>query len=129
MEFCEICENVLSLKMEENELKYTCRACKKNYPPGENFNPCVYKNNYGGNEKIFYDMFVNKYTFNDPTLPRSREISCPECQKNKDKKKNPEVIYIEYDHDQMKYIYVCCDCKLAWIHPEYQQTESLYKLE
>ena len=30
---------------------------------------CVYAN-YGGNEKVFYELFINKYTFNDPTLPK-----------------------------------------------------------
>jgi DNA-directed RNA polymerase subunit M/transcription elongation factor TFIIS len=114
---------MLHLKVDKStdELKYVCRSCStmKNIDAG--FNPCVHKTNYGGNEKIFYEMFINKYTFFDPTLPRSINIHCPFC-KNKDS----EVIYVRYNDEDMKYIYLCCDCKKAWTNPEYQKHELVF---
>ena len=133
MEFC-VCDNMLSLKMgkensenpeDKDKLFYTCRACKKDFPAGENFDPCVYKKNHGGDHVVFYESFVNKYTFDDPTLPFSTEFSCPRCSKEG---KKTEVIYIRYDEDNMNYIYLCKSCRLAWIHPEYQKVTELFTL-
>ena len=30
---------------------------------------------------------------------------------------NPEIVYIKYDDEEMKYIYICCDCHKNGIEP------------
>ena len=127
MEFCDICENMLNLILDKTDgnLKYMCKSCSSYKKVDANFNPCVHKTNYGGDEKIFYEMFVNEYTFIDPTLPRSKQIHCPNCSK-KESHKETEVIYVRYNDADMKYIYLCCDCKNAWINPEYQKNQPIH---
>jgi DNA-directed RNA polymerase subunit M/transcription elongation factor TFIIS len=141
MEFCDVCENMLNLITDktDGDLKYMCKSCLTYKKVGAAFNPCVHKTNYGGNEKIFYEMFINEYTFIDPTLPRSKQIHCPNCNKQDSGKQQPlgplgpssiqknetEVIYVRYNEADMKYIYLCCSCKSAWINPEYQKNQII----
>ena len=58
---------------------------------------------------------INKYTKDDPTLPRINTILCPnpDCPTNKDGKER-EIIYIRYDDVNMKYVYLCYDCETVW---------------
>ena len=117
MEFCSICDNLLNLTTHEetDELVYACKSCKTNKLCDDSQNTCVYHANYGGNEKVFYELFINKYTFNDPTLPKVKNIQCPneKCKCNTNDNVEPEVIYVRYNDAEMKYIYLCCHCKLA----------------
>lgn len=130
MKFCNVCDNLLILSKsgDSDELFYNCRSCKTKQPCETDFNPCVYRKNYGGNEKIFYEMFINKYTKHDPTLPHVTTMQCQneECaQKTKKDGTKSDIIYVRYSEDDMKYIYLCCKCDKAWIHPEYQKTEFI----
>ena len=62
-------------------------------------------------EVIPRELFVPKVfrdrSYEDITLPRAEGIKCPneQCQKAK-----PEIIYIKYDNENMKFIYICLDC-------------------
>ena len=132
MKFCELCDNLLTLRMskESGSLYYHCRSCRKDEECPHDFDPCVYKKDYGGNEKVFYEMFINKYTKYDPTLPHVHTMPCQnaECAKRtKEKGEESDIIYMRYNEDKMKYIYLCCKegCNRAWIHPEYQQTKFI----
>ena len=46
----------------------------------------------------------------DPTLPRLYNIQCP----NDECKTENGVIYIRYDSDNLKYLYICVDCDTKW---------------
>ena len=54
-----------------------------------------------------YEFVVNEYTKNDPTLPKSKTIVCPnkDCPCNKGQRER-EVRYIKHDPEQMKFIYI-----------------------
>ena len=70
-------------------------------------------------------MYVNKYTKHDPTLPHLNNMQCAnqDCITNQEgSNTKSDIIYIRYDESKMKYIYLCCNCDKAWIHPEYQKT-------
>ena len=43
-------------------------------------------------------------------------MECPNenCPTNTGKEKNKEVIYIKYDSDNMRFIYLCCHCQECW---------------
>ena len=132
LKFCELCDNLLTLGMskESGNLYNYCKSCKTSEECPVDFDPCVYKKNYGGSEKVFYEMFINKYTKYDPTLPHVHTMPCqnPECaERTKKKGEESDIIYMRYNEDKMKYIYLCCkeDCGRAWNHPEYQQTKFI----
>ena len=55
---------------------------------------------------------VNKYTKYDPTLPRKTNMKCPN-EKCGDTP-NPDIIYLRYDDENMKYLYICSGCNFTW---------------
>ena len=62
-----------------------------------------------------YSHTVNSFTKEDPTLPRTTAIRCP----NQDCKTNTagapkEVIYLRYDDANMAYLYICSACNTTW---------------
>ena len=54
---------------------------------------------------IFINHIINKYTILDPTLPRVKNILCPnsDCETNKENNNEKrEIIYIRYDDTNMR---------------------------
>jgi len=43
-------------------------------------------------------------------------MKCPNaaCKTNVDKIARPEIIYMRYDDDNMKYLYLCVTCDTVW---------------
>jgi len=101
---------------EDDQLKYYCRNCgnEKEQLDLKNLRVSLY-------EKVSSNQTnVNAYLKEDPTLPHSRTIKCPnaECPSNKPgddlKVKESDVIYFRYDDIQMKYMYICTHCDYNW---------------
>jgi len=123
MNFCNVCENMYYMRINENtdeELQFYCRKCgNTDEILNKNF-LCLSEYN-GENDNDSIIQSVNKYTKYDPTLPHIHNIKCPNngCVTNKnidennDKKKN-EVVYIRYNNIDMKYVYLCCNCDHIW---------------
>lgn len=136
MHFCSICDNVLHMQIGalEDKKKTTdtatvpllmyCKHCpftlefdqnKDNNPRTQVFNPCMYRSNYSSNHPLYFSTLVNKYTFDDPTLPRMH-CACPndECLTHKDNQLTPEVIFVRFDDQEMQYLYLCQHCRQCW---------------
>lgn len=116
MHFCKNCDNMLYIKLREldsNDLVYYCRKCGETNESIDNKNICVSKTEFISNEKG-YIFDINEYTKYDPTLPRTRQIKCPnkDCKSNKGEQN--EVIYFRYDDNNMKYVYICSLCDRVW---------------
>jgi DNA-directed RNA polymerase subunit M/transcription elongation factor TFIIS len=58
---------------------------------------------------------INEYTLLDPTLPHMKTLRCPNgsCDSRKDVSKQ-DVIYINTDPTNMKFLYICTVCKTQW---------------
>jgi DNA-directed RNA polymerase subunit M/transcription elongation factor TFIIS len=97
-----------------NKLIYYCRNCgnKDDTLSGENVT--VSKVQLKKSEQEFSHI-INKYTKLDPTLPRISNILCPnpECSTNTNNEPR-EIIYIRYDDQNMKYVYLCSTCDTVW---------------
>lgn len=123
MHFCKNCNNMYYIKLSDdnnNKLSYYCRNCGTTDDNILSDNICVSKIDMNSNSQKI-DLFINKYTKLDPTLPRTSSIKCPneKCSSNiesddSNKKTEREVLYIRYDDINMKYIYVCCNCDFTW---------------
>ena len=74
--FCKKCDNMLYIHSTDamTNLKYYCKNC--DYTElDENPSGCIYENVYNTNY-LTYDIITNKYTRNDPTLPRIKKMKC-----------------------------------------------------
>tara|TARA_Y100000590_G_C15595826_1_gene967997 strand:+ start:773 stop:1162 length:390 start_codon:yes stop_codon:yes gene_type:complete len=124
MHFCEKCGNMYYIRLlsdVDSDIVYYCRKCgnEDKTITNNSENICVSKThiNIGSNS---YKNVINEYTKLDPTLPRIKNINCPnvDCKSNKEKKdpdyKEKEIIYIRYDDDNMKFIYLCGVCENVW---------------
>lgn len=130
MNFCKNCDNMLYMKIVEtpldplvenedqdsdqetqskvqNKIMYYCRCCNNQYPDLHKKDSCIFKINYN-NESIKKQSFINKYIYDDITLPIAENMKCinADCPG----KSKPNIKYIQYDKDNMKYIYICMNC-------------------
>ena len=120
MQFCSNCSNMYYIKLEDDncdKIVYYCRNCGNSDNDLINTSKCVLKEHIGNNNSKF-NIIVNKYTKLDKTLPRINYIKCPNesCTSNSNEFdiSNREILYIRYDHINMKYIYVCSHCDYIW---------------
>lgn len=117
MKFCNVCDNMyyIQIKSEESdELSFYCRKCG-NVNDMDLEETLSITSSSLNKEKTNFDDVINKYTKYDPTLPKVNYIKCPneECNSHLDGKSN-DIVYIRYDEQKMKYIYLCRICDLAW---------------
>lgn len=126
MKFCSQCDNMyyIGISIEDsNKLNYYCRNCKHKDETIAEEGICVLNTQLRVGEQKF-NHIINQYTKLDPTLPRIYNVKCPnmECKTNhgksedgSDSKSEPnEVIYIRYDDDNLKYLYICVECDTTW---------------
>jgi len=105
----------ISLDSENsNHLTYYCRHCGTVDETIQHEGHCVLTNNLAKREQSFGHI-INQYTKLDPTLPRMYTMKCPntECKTNKENTK-AEVIYMRYDDQNMRYVYLCVECDTVW---------------
>lgn len=115
MDFCDLCDNMLYLKVkqDDNQLLNHCKNCNFQKELPNNKTIKILEKNYE-KEEINYDLFINPYIKYDPTLPRINNVHCinKDCKKKHDK--DNEIIYIKYDNENMKYLYFCVHCDYYW---------------
>jgi len=119
MKFCSVCENMYYISIsreDENTMIYYCRNCGNKDTDTMNEGFCVLNTQLKKDGNTFSHI-INRYTKLDPTLPRIYNIKCPNgtCKTNEEAHTSPaEVIYMRYDHDNMKYLYICVTCDTTW---------------
>lgn len=110
MKFCENCNNMLYISVEESNLKKYCKNC--NFSEINNFSTsaeCIMSTKFDARETDNHKQYMSKFIKYDPTLPRVDTIDCPSCETKPNK-----VIYIKYDHKNVKFLYCCCHCENFW---------------
>ena len=120
MKFCPECENMLIVKIIKDEnpdipdkLNYICRNCGFEEEHNKMEDSCILKIDYNI-DNIKKNSFINPFIYDDITLPRAEGIKCPNANCPKAKS---EIVYIKYDNDNMKFIYICLDCYKEGITP------------
>jgi DNA-directed RNA polymerase subunit M/transcription elongation factor TFIIS len=118
MKFCIHCSNMLYIKIDSsdsNNIAHYCRNCGHVDNTIAEEGVCVLRTQLRkGGQK--FNHIINRYTKLDPTLPRIYSIRCPNsnCSTNVERVENPEIIYIRYDDENMKYLYLCVTCDTTW---------------
>jgi len=118
MHFCSNCKNMYYIKLlgeDKNSITYYCRKCGHESNAIENTNLVVSKTTLRNKKQTFHHI-INKYTKLDPTLPHINTMKCinDDCVCNTDESVEPDVIYIKYDDDNIKYVYLCTHCDTTW---------------
>ena len=119
MKFCNQCNNMYYIGISEtdgNKMIYYCRNCGNKDETMAQEGVCVLNTQLKKKGQNF-NHIINQYTKKDPTLPRIYNLKCPNTQcdtHDETKKIASEVIYLRYDDDNMKYLYVCAVCDTTW---------------
>ena len=122
MKFCNECQNMYYISIDEaniNNLTYYCRFCGNKDDQVAKEGVVVLKTQYKQSEQKFNHM-VNKYTKYDPTLPRKTSMKCPNELCNDQSaaaaaaSAGSDIIYLRYDDENMKYLYICSNCNFTW---------------
>ena len=134
MKFCTECNNMYYIKIngeDANTLVYYCRFCGHEDDEPTESGVVVLRTEYKKTEQQFSHM-VNRYIKHDPTLPRIANVKCPnesctsnaatsnaatsnkQSEKASGDKAESSVIYLRYDDDNMKYLYICEECDTTW---------------
>jgi DNA-directed RNA polymerase II subunit RPB9 len=111
MRFCPHDSSMLYPQEDKStrSLRYACRLCR--YTEASS-NPMIYKNilkKEVGNVLLTVPSSVS----DDPTLPRSDQVTCPSCSHH-------EAVFFQGDtsdarSDSLALIFVCCNCDAKWI--------------
>ena len=109
---CPICKYALTALVEDNKLQRNCRECgyKEEDTGGLIHETFI-------NEKVSksHEILINEFTRQDPTLPHLKTMKCPrgDCKSNGGGAEK-DVIYIKYDAENLKYLYICNVCGEHW---------------
>lgn len=116
MKFCTNCENMyyIQLQEENNAIEYYCRKCGHTENSFDQ-NIIVSKTNVTKQNSSNQNI-INQYTKLDPTIPRIHTISCmnKSCSSNTDENVVQDILYVRYDTDELKYMYMCTICNSQW---------------
>jgi DNA-directed RNA polymerase subunit M/transcription elongation factor TFIIS len=122
MKFCPECENYLIMQVDEDEsnsadnmLKYTCNNC--GYIDKVKFDKdaiCIYQNNYQ-QDKFRLDNININYLVQDPTLPRVKNLQCPNstCPSHNNQELS-NILFINIDDSTKTFLYKCNNCDKTW---------------
>jgi DNA-directed RNA polymerase subunit M/transcription elongation factor TFIIS len=122
MHFCTKCGNMYYIKLKNESgdaLIHYCRKCgfEDSTISDDSKSLCVSKTHIVNSTKM-YTQVVNKYTKLDPTLPRIKNIRCPnaDCSTNLegDDKTERDILYLRYDDTNLKFVYLCSTCDHVW---------------
>jgi DNA-directed RNA polymerase subunit M/transcription elongation factor TFIIS len=105
MKFCPVCRNYLYHKIDANTLERQCRTC--GYSEKDAEGGLIMETVIQERASESYKILLNEYTRQDPTLPHTKEIKCPNesCLSNRGEER--DVILIKYDKENLKFIYIC----------------------
>ena len=116
LEFCNVCSNMLYMNIRDSDLISYCKNCgfEKTHDSKESI--MISSLDYQEHNKTAgYVMdLIDKNIRYDTTLPHVMNIVCVNPKCTKDKKKENDVIYINYDKQNLKYAYICTYCDHFW---------------
>ena len=118
MNFCSKCDNMYYIRLsstEENTLVHYCRNCGNEDATLSSNELSVSKIELK-KSKQSHGIYINEYTKLDPTVPRIKDIACPNpsCICNTNPETETDILYVRYDDDNIRYIYMCCHCDTKW---------------
>lgn len=114
MDFCEVCENLMSVAAEDGKLQLLCGFCRTTRAldvGGEPF--LAYSSSAKDGDRG--SMLDGSLLRRDPTLPRVKGLPCPngKCP-SRSKSGAPSAKYTRFSYDGMKYFYMCDYCDAEW---------------
>lgn len=112
MQFCEACQNMMFIQNDADGVHYMCPCCNNRVNFFDKASHCISRTSLKQKEAIAKSV-LNENVLADPTLPCTAMIACPnkECSRGEEPNR---VVYINYDSNNLKFVYSCLHCKHSW---------------
>ncbi len=111
MKFCPQCNNFLyEIVQQEKKAFRKCRSC----PYEEEItkqNPVVYEHDLQQDKATQYS--INPYLKYDPTLPRFKNLVCPN-ESCSTRGKESDIVGLKLDESNVMWMYMCRVCDVQW---------------
>jgi hypothetical protein len=111
VKFCAKCHNLYRYEINQLDttFSYKCPLCGHTEDISET---CIIVNEL---DRKINDYPLNPNMIYDYTLPRTRQIKCPnnDCASHKGEK-NPEIIVFQYNPEMLNVGYMCSVCRNYW---------------
>jgi len=112
MRFCEVCDNLLYVKVAAGALVDQCNYCGCSYSVESSTAP-VLETDYR-DDRAKYHHLLTELLHEDPTLPRVDNVPCPNEACSRPSRAKGNVLYVKYDPVNVRFLYSCCYCKAFW---------------
>lgn len=112
MKFCEVCDNLLYVKLADGNVIHQCNYCGWSCPAGDSDGP-ICETDYR-DDRAKYHHLLTPLIHEDPTLPRVENVPCPNKDCTRPARKKGSVLYIKYDPVNLRFLYSCSYCKSFW---------------
>ena len=112
---CPKCDYYMPLKKAQDDTAYarTCLNCGylEEEKPGLVMETVIQEK-----ASETFSVVLNEYTKKDPRLPHITTLKCPNqtCPSRQAGGPKSDVIYIKYDVQNMKFLYICTHCDHQW---------------
>lgn len=118
LDFCPVCDNMLYMRgSDRGEVTLACSYCDTREPlklePSRPRSLMVTETNYQ-DERAKYMHLVTVLLHQDPTLPRTAELRCPNAECVRREGAPASVLFYKYDKRNLKYLYSCAHCRFFW---------------
>lgn len=113
LKFCPSCDMYLCLEVKDNAAILKCNMC--GYAESQTSGGLVSEIYVKERGSEAYKIDLNEFTRQDPTLPHLKTMKCPNttCATNTGSAEK-DVIYIKYDPENLKFLYICTVCDTHW---------------
>lgn len=111
---CPICKYALVAVVEDDSLQRKCKECGYSEDAKGGL---IHETLVKETTSKSYEILVNEFTRQEPTLPYKRDLKCPntKCQSNiSSGRAEKKVFYLKYNDTDMKYVYLCANCDQTW---------------
>jgi hypothetical protein len=121
MMFCEICQNLLFVRpSEKRSLVASCSYCLSKTDMGAGGSggsggAVVVSDTAYKSDAAKYSHLMTPLLHEDPTLPRVRDVPCPNPACTKPAGEASYALFVKYDAENLKFLYSCTFCKHFWV--------------
>ena len=112
MKFCEVCDNLLYVRLADGDVVHQCNYCGWSCPSADPDEP-ICETDYR-DDRAKYHHLLTPLVHEDPTLPRVDNVPCPNKDCTRPPRKKGSVLYIKYDPRNLRFLYSCSYCKSFW---------------
>jgi DNA-directed RNA polymerase subunit M/transcription elongation factor TFIIS len=110
--FCDKCDNVLFIQTDSDGAHFVCPCCNTRVEMfTDNSSRCISRRSLVG--ESIQTSTINPHVLEDPTLPCTTMINCPNKECTRGDQPN-QVVYMNYNNKELRFLYSCLHCKHNW---------------